>query len=92
MANRGWLVGCLLPPPHSGVPLASYFLAPMQLSAYSEYIKKLPFVKMFSDIVSHSTASKILKHMLSLFVTFVVNGKKNIIELVIRKVSFIAHW
>jgi hypothetical protein len=79
--NPRWQTGagCLVgyyPPPHSGVPLASYFLAPMQLSAYSEYIKKLPFVKMFSDIVSHSTASKILKHMLSLFVTFVVNGKK----------------
>jgi hypothetical protein len=75
MTNRGWLL--TTPPPHSGVPLASYFFAPMQLSAYSEYIKApFFFVKMFSHIVSYSTASKILKHMLSLFVTFVVKGKK----------------
>jgi len=68
-----WLV--TTPLPIQEFPLLRTFLHRCSFQLILN-ILKLPFVKMFSDIVSHSTASKILKHMLSLFVTFVVNGKK----------------
>jgi hypothetical protein len=76
MAKMGWLVAYYPPPPPiQEFPLLRTFLHRCSFQLILN-ILKLPFVKMFSDIVSYSTASKILKHMLSLLVTFVVNGKK----------------